>query len=161
MQGTILSVSFQENIGAISGDDGNRYNFDAGQWCTTAVPAIGQRVDFVPSPDGKTATEIYISADPIATAPYSQVKSKDKIVAALLAFFLGSFGIHKFYLGYTTAGIIMLSLYLTGIVFAFVFIGFVWIWIPGLIAFIETIIYLTRSDEDFYQTYVVGKKEWF
>ena len=31
----------------------------------------------------------------------------------------------------------------------------------GLIAFIEFIIYLTKTDEDFEQTYVVGRKPWF
>jgi hypothetical protein len=37
--------------------------------------------------------------------------------------------------------------------------------LPGLamclIAFIEFIIYLTKSDEQFYQDYVVGTREWF
>jgi len=31
----------------------------------------------------------------------------------------------------------------------------------GVIAFIEGIIYLTKSDEEFEQTYVVEKKQWF
>jgi hypothetical protein len=30
-----------------------------------------------------------------------------------------------------------------------------------VIGFIEGIIYLTKSDAEFYQTYVVQKKEWF
>jgi TM2 domain-containing membrane protein YozV len=73
-----------------------------------------------------------------------------KIAAGLLAIFLGSLGIHKFYLGYTTAGIIMLviSLFTCGTVMA-------------VIGLIEGIIYLTRTDEQFVATYVVGKKEWF
>jgi hypothetical protein len=37
--------------------------------------------------------------------------------------------------------------------------------IPGLvnwaIAFIEFIIYLTKSDEQFYQDYVIGDRTWF
>ena len=33
---------------------------------------------------------------------------KDKVTAGLLALFLGGLGIHKFYLGYTTEGIIIL-----------------------------------------------------
>jgi len=33
---------------------------------------------------------------------------KSKIAAALLCFFLGCFGIHRFYLGYTTIGIIQI-----------------------------------------------------
>ncbi|MEX0716039.1 MAG: hypothetical protein WD066_05605 [Planctomycetaceae bacterium] len=32
---------------------------------------------------------------------------------------------------------------------------------PWAIGLVEGIIYLTKSDEEFYQTYIVGKKEWF
>jgi TM2 domain-containing membrane protein YozV len=73
-----------------------------------------------------------------------------KISAGLLAIFLGALGVHKFYLGYTTAGIIMLvvSLFSCGT-------------IMGVIGLIEGIIYLTRTDEQFVSTYVNGKKEWF
>jgi TM2 domain-containing membrane protein YozV len=73
-----------------------------------------------------------------------------KISAGLLAIFLGALGVHKFYLGYTTAGIIMLvvSLFSCGT-------------IMGVIGLIEGIIYLTRTDEQFVATYVNGKKEWF
>lgn len=83
-------------------------------------------------------------------------ESKSKIAAALLAFFLGGLGIHKFYLNYTTAGIIMLVVSL---------LGFVLLFIPniiiGIIALIEAILYVTKSDEAFHQTYVVNKKAWF
>ncbi|WP_254658342.1 TM2 domain-containing protein [Pseudomonas lundensis] len=79
-----------------------------------------------------------------------------KIPAALLAFFLGAFGAHKFYLGYNAQGIIMLLVFL----FGFILLG-VPSMIIGLIAFIEFIIYLTKTDEDFEQTYVVGRKPWF
>ncbi|MCL2438380.1 MAG: TM2 domain-containing protein [Coriobacteriia bacterium] len=91
----------------------------------------------------------------------SETSGKSKIAAGLLGILLGSFGAHKFYLGYTTPAVIMLVLYLSSFVFAFLFIGFLWMWIPGLIGIIEGIIYLTKSDEDFQQTYVIGKKPWF
>jgi TM2 domain-containing membrane protein YozV len=73
-----------------------------------------------------------------------------KIAAGLLAIFLGAFGLHKFYLGYITAGIIMLvvSLFSCGTIMA-------------VIGFIEGIIYLTRTNEEFAARYVIGKKEWF
>jgi TM2 domain-containing membrane protein YozV len=70
-----------------------------------------------------------------------------KIVSGIFAILLGSLGIHKFYLGYITEGVIQLILGLVGI--------------GGLIGVIEGIIYLTKTDEDFYQTYQVGKKGWF
>jgi TM2 domain-containing membrane protein YozV len=37
--------------------------------------------------------------------------SKSKVAAALLCWFLGIFGIHRFYLGYTRLGIIQLITY--------------------------------------------------
>jgi hypothetical protein len=33
--------------------------------------------------------------------------------------------------------------------------------VTALLGFIEGIIYLTKSDEEFYQTYQVNKKGWF
>ncbi len=77
--------------------------------------------------------------------------SKSKVAAALLAFFLGGLGVHQFYLGNTASGIIRIVLTLT-------IVGAV---VSGLIALIEFIIYLTKSDEDFHQIYVVGNKAWF
>ena len=73
-----------------------------------------------------------------------------KIASGILAILVGSLGIHKFYLGYTTEGIIQLVI---SICTCFT--------IGWLIPFVEGIIYLTKSDEEFYQTYQVGKKGWF
>jgi len=70
-----------------------------------------------------------------------------KVPAGVLAILLGSLGIHKFYLGYTTAGIIQLVLGFCGI--------------GGIIGLIEGIIYLTKSDEQFVAEYINGQKQWF
>ena len=72
-----------------------------------------------------------------------------KIPAGVLAILLGGLGIHKFYLGYTNAGIIQLV------------VSFCTAGIGSIIGIVEGIIYLTKSDEDFVNTYIVGKKEWF
>lgn len=72
-----------------------------------------------------------------------------KVVAGILGILLGGFGIHKFILGYTQEGIIQ-------IVITIVTCG-----AGSLIGLIEGIIYLTKTDEEFYQTYQVGKKGWF
>lgn len=83
--------------------------------------------------------------------------AKSKVTAGLLAIFLGGFGVHKFYLGYTTEGVItVVGLWVIGL--ATFGIGF---WILGILIFIEGIIYLTKSDEDFQRIYVDGKKGWF
>jgi len=80
-----------------------------------------------------------------------------KILAGILAIILGGFGIHKFILGYTKEGIIMLAATLILGVVTCGIAGWV-VWIIGLI---EGIIYLTKSDEEFYNIYQVGKKPWF
>jgi TM2 domain-containing membrane protein YozV len=84
-----------------------------------------------------------------------------KILAGVLAIILGGFGVHKFILGYNKEGGILLGITLLGIVLSCVGIGIFVVWITGLIGLIEGIIYLTKSDAEFYETYQVGKKPWF
>ena len=84
-----------------------------------------------------------------------------KLLAGLLALFLGWAGGHKFILGYQKEGIIMLAGSVIGWVTACFIIGYflaLAVWVVGVV---EGIIYLTKSDEDFYNTYQVGKKPWF
>ncbi len=80
-----------------------------------------------------------------------------KLAAGLCGILLGGFGIHKFILGYQNEGIIMLVIWLVGLIF---FCG-----IPSLvinvIGIIEGIMYLTKSDEEFSNTYILSKKPWF
>ncbi len=84
----------------------------------------------------------------MSSSPANQ-ESK-KVVAGICAILLGWIGVHKFILGYTTPGIIMLVIGLcTGGTIS---------WVIGII---EGIIYLTKSDEEFIQTYQVGQKHWF
>lgn len=74
----------------------------------------------------------------------AQYGQKSLIVAAVLAFFLGSFGAHNFYLGYTKRGATQLTLYLIGLVLSIVAIGFVFIFAVGIWAFVEFIMILVR-----------------
>ncbi len=79
-----------------------------------------------------------------------------KILIGILSIVLGWLGVHKFILGYNTEGIILLVLGLLG----FFTCGLTSA-ISGIIGLIEGIIYLTKTDEEFYNTYQVGKKPWF
>ena len=86
-----------------------------------------------------------------------------KIASGICGIVLGGLGIHKFVLGYQQEGIIMLSVYLVSLVIAMVTcgIGTPLVLITTVIGIIEGIIYLTKSDEEFVQTYVLNKKPWF
>jgi TM2 domain-containing membrane protein YozV len=72
-----------------------------------------------------------------------------KTTAGICGILLGGFGVHKFILGYTTEGIIML-------VALFCTCG-----LSGIVGLVEGIIYLTKSDEEFVETYINNKKGWF
>lgn len=89
---------------------------------------------------------------PVAPGALQQASSK-KVAAGIFGLLLGSLGIHKFILGYTTAGLVMLlgSILTCGLV-APVF---------GLIGIIEGIVYLTKSDQEFHNRYIVNRNEWF
>jgi TM2 domain-containing membrane protein YozV len=68
---------------------------------------------------------------------------KDKLVAGLLGIFLGGLGVHKFYLGKIGLGVVYILL--------------CWTMIPALVGFIEGIIYLASSEENFDAKYNPGK----
>lgn len=92
-----------------------------------------------------------------APAYASAIGVKDHVAAGLLAILLGWLGVHKFYLGYYNAGFVMLGVsVLGGIVTATLAAGAIWI-----IAIIEGVIYLTKSQTEFEQMYVANKREWF
>jgi len=86
-----------------------------------------------------------------------------KILAGILGILFGGFGVHKFVLGYQQEGIILLSVSIVAWIIAIVTcgIGTPLIMIPSVIGIIEGIMYLTKSDEEFVQTYIIGRKPWF
>ena len=72
--------------------------------------------------------------------------TKSKVAAGLLGIFLGSLGIHKFYLGRWGWGVIYLL--------------FCWTYIPGIVGFIEGIVYLVSSDESFARKHDKGYRSF-
>lgn len=84
------------------------------------------------------------------TVPNQESK---RVLAGILGIIVGVLGIHKFVLGYTKEGIIMLLVTVLTCGFG----GFV----SSIIGLIEGIIYLTKSDEEFVETYQINKKGWF
>lgn len=90
-----------------------------------------------------------------------EVMNNKKVLAGILGIIVGQLGVHKFILGYNTEGGIMLGLWVIGAILTCVGIGVLLLWALALVGLIEGIIYLTKSDEEFYNTYQVGKKPWF
>ena len=76
-------------------------------------------------------------------APASTKGTKNRGIAALLAFLVGGFGVHRFYLGQWW-GVFYLLL--------------VWTMIPGLISVIEAIVFLCTSDKSWDDKYNGGRK---
>ena len=92
--------------------------------------ACGEQLDFIAEICPKCGVR-----QPRFPGSQMQVGISRRIAAALFAILLGTFGIHKFYLGKVGLGII--------------YILFCWTGIPFIVGIIEGIIYLTKSDDAF------------
>ena len=84
-------------------------------------------------------------------ADWQAAGANKKMAAGLCGILLGGLGVHKFILGRTGQGLIMLLLSCT----------FFLIPAMAMVGFVEGVIYLTRTDEDFYRIYVRGRRGWF
>jgi TM2 domain-containing membrane protein YozV len=87
----------------------------------------------------------------------SNPRASNKIAAGICGILLGGLGVHKFILGYTGTGLIML---LVGVLGSVLTCGVAWA-VMHVIGLIEGIIYLCKPDDEFVRVYVDGRKEWF
>ncbi len=83
--------------------------------------------------------------------------SSNRLAAGICGVFFGSLGVHKFVLGYQKEGITTLLITFVGGLFTFGLTAVV----MHAVGLIEGILYLTKSEADFQQTYVVNHKGWF
>jgi len=143
MRGQILGVDRASGEGQISGEDGLRYAFSRHDWSGEKGPAVGVRVDF--ETNGTRALRIFRlpEAEPSPAVRAPAANDRNKYVAALLAFFFGVLGIHRFYLGRNGSGVLMLVLSAT----------IVGLLITGIWAFVDMIRYLIMSDAEFAHRY--------
>ncbi|MDP5278545.1 TM2 domain-containing protein [Sphingomonas sp. DG1-23] len=144
MRGQVLGVDRTSGEGQISGEDGQRYSFRPDDWSGEKGPAVGARVDF--ATEGARALRIFRlpDSDTVAVAHRPPASSdRNKYVAALLAFFLGTLGIHRFYLGRNGSAVLMIVLTIT----------VVGILVTSIWAFIDTVRYLIMSDAEFEHRY--------
>lgn len=99
------------------------------QYCSTCGAVIKKEAEICP--------ECGVRQDePTLDASASE---KDRVTAGVLAILLGGVGAHKFYLGKHGQGILYLL--------------FVWTLIPPLVALVEGILYLMKSDAEFQRQY--------
>ena len=166
IKGRILDYSVQTNSGLISGDDGMRYSFGGADWrgSANALPSSGTDVEFTAN-DG-VAVGVYPAGARVSATPYRPIEpvkpnyGKSRVTAGVLAILLGGLGIHKFYLGYTKEGWILVAASIISLILWAAVIGVFGTITIGVITFIEGIKYLTKSDYEFYQTYIANKKPW-
>lgn len=149
MRGQVLGVDTRTGDGMVAGEDGRRYAFKPDDWAARGEPAIGMQVDFeihqnralsvfpVPGTGPSPLPAAY------APAPALDRAERDKLIAALLAFLLGTLGIHRFYLGRVGSGIAMLLLSCT-------LVGLL-VTVPW--ALIDMIRYLVMSHAEFAERY--------
>jgi TM2 domain-containing membrane protein YozV len=145
MRGQVLGVDTRTGDGLVSGDDGRRYRFRPEDWADRGEPAVGLHVDFetsgeralslLPVPGSTPAPRAYASSQPTS--------DRNRVVAALLAFFVGTLGLHRFYLGRTGSGIAMLILSCT----------IVGLLVTGPWALVDTIRFLLMGEREFAHRY--------
>lgn len=116
-----VEMSYENNVLKVTV---NNHDFNFNKADFEAMETIGD-MDLANLKDVSFPTE---NVGALSTVSLDKVKGGDRVVGAILAIFLGDFGIHHFYTGDTKDGILHLC--------------FFWCGIPGLIGFIEGIIWL-------------------
>ena len=97
--------------------------------------------------------------DSFSPLPYNQQVAHSRRLAVgmtsiiLAVCLVGWIGVPKFMLGFERAGLITLLVSIGTVGTGAVIFNF--------LTLIEGIIYLTKSDEEFYRLYMAGRKEWF
>lgn len=102
------------------------------KYCHACRAEIDYRAEICPKCGVRQAV-LGASSGGLTSGDATTRTGKSKLIASLLAIFLGGFGIHKFYLGDTTQGVIYLI--------------FFWTVIPAIVGFVEGLIWLTQKNE--------------
>ena len=116
-----------------------------------AIKSLQAEVDSL-SPQSSVPTEPSQFSDPM----WDEIKSK-RTTAGIIGILFGSFGVHKFILGYTSEGLIYLAVTLIGGVIT---CGVAW-GVTYVLGIVEGIIYLTKTPSEFKRQYIDRKTGWF
>lgn len=150
----IKKMSDEKNLG----DDLNDMLDDAKDGAKKAADKAGEMAGEAKDKAKDFANEAKETASEFAESAKETFNSQDnkKILAGILGILLGWLGVHKFILGYNKEGAIMAVVGVVGW-----FLCGIPTMIVSIVGLVEGIMYLTKSDEEFYNTYQVGKKPWF
>ena len=114
---------------------GEPYMTDEAVMCVKCGVAKGQGTNYCQNCGKPVApnADVYLNCGVRVTNNAAPANAKSKMAAGLLGIFLGSFGVHNFYLGYTSKAVTQLVLSLIGILLSCVFVGIfltmgIWIW---------------------------------
>lgn len=130
------------------------------------LPSQAGAATICPLCGGKFQAPLPTAQSPVGAPYYSQYYSQQdalvrefaskKIAAGVCGILLGALGVHKFILGFVGTGILMLLVSVFGLcLYALPTM------VMGIIGLVEGIIYLTKSDEDFYRSYAIERRAWF
>ena len=87
---------------------------------------------------------------------WDEIKSK-KTTAGIIGLFFGAFGAHKFAIGYQREGFIYLGVSVVG---GIITCGGA-LAVTSVLALVESIMYLTKTPEEFKRLYIDIKTPWF
>ena len=149
MRGTVLQYD-PDKGGIISGTDGNRYSFDSGEFLKNERLGIaGTEIDF--DLEDRRAFDLIIIK--------GAVGERKRWAAVWLAALLGPFGADRFYLRRNDEGRAILAIFLGLLIGNNLLFGAGqgtnWIWLIFIgWAWIRAAIYLAKSDQEFFETYL-------
>lgn len=81
------------------------------------------------------------------------MENRNKTIAAILALLFGPLGIHKFYLGDKTSGLIYLLCTIVGWIFSIILVGIIPVIIIAILSLIDCIMLLLMGKDKFDSIY--------
>lgn len=127
---------------------GEQYRTDEAVLCVKCGTPKGQGANFCPNCGKPVHPDCTVCMNcGVALKHVAMYKQKSKMVAGLLAIFLGAFGIHNFYLGYTNKAIVQLVCTIVGMILSCLVIGAFVVFGMQIWAIVEGVMILTGKIE--------------
>lgn len=104
---------------------GSQYQTDEAIMCVKCGVQKGMGVNYCQNcgQQVQPGAEVCLNCGVSVKSQVASADAKSKMVAGLLGIFLGAFGVHNFYLGYTSKAVLQLCLSILGIILSCIVIG--------------------------------------